>query len=42
MIVEEREYLLKPGTAAQYARLWDEFRLDGHWTPPWEATDPEG
>lgn len=25
MIVEEREYLLKPGAAAQYARLWDEF-----------------
>jgi len=25
VIVEEREYLLKPGAAAQYARLWDEF-----------------
>ncbi|MDX2937848.1 NIPSNAP family protein [Streptomyces ipomoeae] len=25
MIVEEREYLVRPGAAAQYARLWAEL-----------------
>ncbi|MBZ3906335.1 MULTISPECIES: NIPSNAP family protein [Streptomyces] len=25
MIVEEREYLVKPGAAAEYARLWAEL-----------------
>ena len=25
MIIEERNYLVRPGAAAKYARLWDEY-----------------
>ncbi|MFF2654942.1 NIPSNAP family protein [Streptomyces sp. NPDC058045] len=25
MIIEERDYVVKPGAAAKYARLWDEY-----------------